>query len=144
MTIPVLLVEDMKPALELMTETLLLVGGFRVVGSCATESDALHWLEERAGHCQLVLLDLMLREGSGFSVLTQLSRRTGGPQALVFSDFASPAIVDKCRSLGAIDVIPKSDYRQLRTFLENFVRRWRAAAPQAMNDAAITRASLGQ
>src|SRR3954471_11665992 len=119
MSVSVLLVEDMKPAQELLSELLLFVGGFRVVGRCTTESEATAWLQAHPGGCDLVLLDLMLREGSGFTVLAQLARM-GGPKAVVFSDFAGPAVVQKCRALGAVDAIPKTDYRLLRVFLEAF------------------------
>ena len=119
MGIRVLLVEDVRQSHELISELLLLVGGFQVVGSCSTEGHALQWLHDHPGEADLVILDLMLREGSGFSVLAHLSTLQG-PDALVFSDFASPAVVRKCRNQGALDAISKADYRRLRLFLERY------------------------
>jgi len=46
--------------------------------------------------------------------------RTTAADVVVFSDFASPAVVRKCRSQGALEAISKSDYRQLRVFLEKY------------------------
>jgi PleD family two-component response regulator len=90
--IRVLVVEDIRATHELITELLDFVGGFELVGTCHTESAALQWLHEHEGGCDLVLLDLMLREGSGFTVLSRLSA-AGSPDVVVFSDFASPAVV---------------------------------------------------
>jgi len=117
--IRVLLVEDVRQSHELIAELLLLVGGFQVVGSCATEGHALQWLHDHPGQADLVVLDLMLREGSGFSVLAHLAT-IEGPDVVVFSDFASPAVVRKCRAQGAIDTVSKADYRRLRLFLERY------------------------
>jgi DNA-binding NarL/FixJ family response regulator len=118
-SIRVLLVEDIKATHELIAELLQFVGGFKVVGSCSTEAHAIQWLHDHEDGCDLVVLDLMLREGSGFSVLSMLATHPG-PRVVVFSEFASPAVVRKCRTLGADDAIPKSDYRRLRVFLEKF------------------------
>ncbi len=120
MGIRVLLVEDVRQSHELISELLMLVGGFQVVGTCATESQALQWLHDHPGAVDLVTLDLMLREGSGFSVLAHLSSVEDAPDVVVFSDFASPAVVRKCRSQGAMDAISKNDYRRLRVFLERY------------------------
>lgn len=118
MSIRVLLVEDLKPATELMTELLHFIGGFKIVGRCATEQSALQWLRGPAGGADLVLLDLMLREGSGFSVLQ--SGAVARTPTVVFSDFASPVVAQRCLALGAVAAIPKSDYRSLRSFLQSF------------------------
>lgn len=119
MSIRVLLVEDVKATHQLITELIDFVGGFEVVGTCVTESNALAWLHDHPAEADLVILDLMLREGSGFSVLAGAAREQAA-EVVVFSDFASPAVVRKCRSQGALDAISKSDYRQLRVFLENY------------------------
>lgn len=122
MGIRILLVEDVRQSHELIAELLLLVGGFELVGTCATESAALQWLHDHPGGADLVVLDLMLREGSGFSVLQHLSADDthAAVDAVVFSDFASPAVVRKCRDQGALDAISKADYRRLRVFLEKY------------------------
>lgn len=127
MGIRVLLVEDVRQTHELISELLMLVGGFDVVGSCSTESQALQWLHDHPGGTDLVILDLMLREGSGFSVLTHLDDPQR-PDVVVFSDFASPAVARKCCGQGALDAISKADYRRLRVFLESYRGRIAEAA----------------
>jgi DNA-binding NarL/FixJ family response regulator len=115
----VLLVEDVKATAELITELLEFVGGFDIVAHCVTESAAQHWLLDHPDGADLVILDLMLREGSGFTVLSRIATGSSA-DVVVFSDFASPAVVRKCRSQGALDAISKSDYRRLRVFLEKY------------------------
>jgi DNA-binding NarL/FixJ family response regulator len=121
LSIRVLLVEDMKATHELVSELMGFIGGFTVVGHCATEAAALQWVHDRPGACDLMILDLMLREGTGFSVLAGLGvHGAGAPDVVVFSDFASPAVVRKCRDNGALEAIPKADLRRLRVFLETY------------------------
>jgi CheY-like chemotaxis protein len=115
----VLVVEDVRRSQELVSELLNVVGGFQVVGVCSTESAALQWLHEHPHGADLVILDLMLHEGSGFSVLRKLDA-PHTPDVVVFSDYASPAVITKCLELGAREAIPKSDVLQLRDFLSGF------------------------
>jgi CheY-like chemotaxis protein len=115
----VLVVEDLRASQDLVSELLSLAGGFQVVGVCATEGAALQWLHEHPHGADLVILDLMLREGSGFSVLRKLDA-PHTPDVVVFSDFASPAVAAKCLELGAMDAIRKADVLQLRDFLGSF------------------------
>lgn len=119
MAIRVLLVEDVRRTHELIVELMQLVGGYEVVATCATEGQALQWLHDHPAGADLVVLDLMLREGSGFSVLAHL-REARGPEVVVFSDFASPAVARKCTDEGALEAISKADYRRLRVFLERY------------------------
>lgn len=115
----ILVVEDVRASQDLVSELLSLVGGYRLVGVCRTEGAALQWLHEHPHACDLVVLDLMLQEGSGFSVLRKLDA-PHTPDVVVFSDFATPAVADKCCELGARAAIPKADVLQLRDFLTSF------------------------
>jgi CheY-like chemotaxis protein len=115
----VLVVEDQKASLDLVSDLLSAVGGFQVVGVCTTEGAALQWLHEHPHGADLVILDLMLNEGSGFSVLRKLDA-PHTPDVVVFSNFVSPAVRAKCLQLGAMDAISKADVLQLRDFLGGF------------------------
>ena len=114
----VFVVEDQRSSFELISEIVDLVGGFRIVNHCTTEGTALQWLYDHPDGADLVVLDHMLSEGSGFSVLAHLANRKNAPAVVVLSDFASPGIVAKCLAAGAAGAISKADYRKLRTFLE--------------------------
>lgn len=114
-----LLVEDLRKTCELICEMLNVSGSFQVVGVCATEHSALEWLDEHPDGADLVVLDLVLREGSGFSMLARLAAK-GNCDTVVFSDFASPAVANKCRRMGAVDAISKADTRNFRDFLQRY------------------------
>jgi CheY-like chemotaxis protein len=121
LSIRVLLVEDVKATHELIAELMGFIGGFTIVGSCTTESAALQWVHDHPGAADLIVLDIMLREGTGFSVLAGLdAQEEPKPDIVVFSDFASPAVARKCRTEGALDAISKADFRRLRVFLEKY------------------------
>ena len=104
----VLIVEDYKPTQELIAELLSVVGGFEVVGQCTTENAALEWLHDEESSFDLLILDLVLREGSGFTILSNASAARAS-DVIVFSDFASPAVAGKCRDMGAYEAVPKAD-----------------------------------
>jgi len=62
----------------------------------------------------------LLRPGRACrKILAELERRSA-PDVVVFSDFASPAVVAKCRGQGAMAALTKADYLQLRSFLERY------------------------
>jgi CheY-like chemotaxis protein len=78
-------------------------------------------VHDHPGAADLIVLDIMLREGTGFSVLAGLAaQEEPKPDIVVFSDFASPAVARKCRTEGALDAISKADFRRLRVFLEKY------------------------
>jgi DNA-binding NarL/FixJ family response regulator len=72
-------------------------------------------------HCELVLIDLLLRQGSGFGVLKRLqSMRDGSAQALriVITNQATPEVRRRCQELGATAVFDKSrELEELFDFL---------------------------
>ena len=57
----------------------------------------------------VVLLDLLLPDRSGFEVLTALNERLPGhPPVVVLSNYGEPSMMDRARSLGAIEYLVKS------------------------------------
>jgi two-component system OmpR family response regulator len=74
----VLLVEDSRVLAERLRETLLSVPGVQLAGTVDSEADAVALLQRQA--VDVVLLDLHLRQGTGFGVLraipTDQVRRT--------------------------------------------------------------------
>lgn len=121
MAVRVVLVEDLKPMQELLRELLAALGGFELVCVAATETAATEWLLRHKGGWDLAIFDLLLQEGSGF---TLLSRCRDEPSAvLVFSDFVTPAVRERCLHLGADGVISKAQFPQLRAYLKAFPGR---------------------
>ena len=121
MAVRVLLVEDLKPIQELVRDLLDSVGGFELLEVASTETAATEWLMRHRGKWDLAILDLLLQEGSGF---TLLSRCRGEPgTAVVFSDFVTPVIRERCLRMGADAVLPKGDFLGLRNYLKEFQAR---------------------
>lgn len=119
MAVRVFLVEDMKPMQELLRDLLDSIGGFEVVGVAASETNATDWLHRHKGGWDLAILDLLLAEGSGFTLLSRCNKEPGGA-VVVFSDFVTPVVRQRCIELGADGVISKAEFGELRAYLQAF------------------------
>ena len=127
MTVRVLIVEDSKPMQELVGDLLESVGGFEVVGMASNETAATEWLLRHRGVWDLAIVDLLLAEGSGFTLITRCNKEPGGA-VLVFSDFVTPVVRQRCIRLGADGVISKAQFGELRAYLQAFPGRVRETA----------------
>ena len=57
----------------------------------------------------LILLDLLLPDRSGFEVLAVLNERfPSHPPVVILSNYGEPSMIDRGRSLGAIEYLVKS------------------------------------
>lgn len=122
MAVRVFLVEDQKPMQELVRDLLESVGGFDVVGMADNETTATEWLLRHRGGWDLAIIDLLLAEGSGFTLLTRCNMEPGGA-VVVFSDFVTPVVRQRCVRLGADGVISKAQFGELRAYLQAFPGR---------------------
>lgn len=85
------------------------IDGIRIVGSAATEADAITLIQ--AARPQLAIVDLELREGTGLRVLSAIQSTQGGSgptRAVVFSNHAHPVVRARCLTLGAEAFFDKS------------------------------------
>lgn len=122
MAVRVFLVEDAKPMQELVRDLLESVGGFEVVGMASNETAATEWLLRHRGGWDLAIVDLLLAEGSGFTLITRCNKEPGGA-VVVFSDFVTPVVRQRCIRLGADGVISKAQFGELRAYLQAFPGR---------------------
>ena len=122
MAVRVFLVEDSKPMQDLVRDLLASVGGFDVVGSADNETSATEWLLRNRGGWDLAIVDLLLGEGSGFTLITRCHKARSGA-VLVFSDFVTPVVRQRCIRLGADGVISKAQFGELRAYLQAFPGR---------------------
>ncbi len=129
MAVRVFLVEDVKSMQELMRDVLDSVGGFELVGTAATETAATDWLMRNKGEWDLAIMDLLLGEGSGFTLISRCHREQSAGSVLVFSDFVTPVVRERCQRLGADRVISKAEFGELRAFLQAFPGRVPEAEP---------------
>lgn len=121
------LVEDSAVIRERLIPMLDVMADVQVVGTAETELDAAHWLSTNL--CDLVLIDLLLRQGSGFGVLKRLqTMRDGSTAALrvVITNQATPEVRRRCQELGAAAIFDKS--RELEELFDFLLARQKAAS----------------
>lgn len=106
-----LMVEDSALVRSRLIPMLAAFSGVRVVAIAESEAEALDWL--RRNRCDLVLLDVSLRGGSGLGLLDALGAaepRSGValPLRVVLTNDASDAVRRHCAARGATAVFDKS------------------------------------
>jgi len=107
--ISTVIVEDNPALLELLTGMLDGIDGIRVVGSAASEADAIALIH--ATRPQLAIVDLELREGTGLKVLSAIQNmpsESGSTRVVVFSNHSHPVVRSRCLALGAEAFFDKS------------------------------------
>lgn len=116
----VFLVEDLPAVRTLVIENLEDIHGLKLAGYAETEQSALDWLD---GHdCEVLILDLELKEGNGIGVLKQLAANGSQPELvkIIYSNHVGQNIRRLASKFGASYFFDKSlDTPQLRSLLEN-------------------------
>lgn len=116
-TVRLLLVEDLAQVREVMLDTLSLVGSFAMVHCAGTEAEANLWLEDHQGGWDLAVIDLVLDQGSGLSVVPRAHKLAGpGARVVVLSEFVTEGMRKHCLRIGADQVFQKST--QMKSFLD--------------------------
>lgn len=116
MTISVVMIEDSKEIVDVVQQLISQVGPYRVVASLPTETEATDWLQ-RGQSFDVAVVDLVLRDGSGFNLLGRLRSANEGARILVLSDYATPGIRVRCVELGADAVFSKGEIRAFASYL---------------------------
>lgn len=102
----VLLIEDSLLIREAVAELIESDGCAYVAAAADSESAAIGALQDNT--FDVVIVDLKLREGSGFGVLRVLRESKPGMLVIVFTNYATPAIRKRCAELGAAWFFDKS------------------------------------
>ena len=107
MTLKTFIVEDSSVIRENLIQVLEELSPIEVVGTAVDETTAVSWLRSPLNACDLVIVDLFLKRGSGLGVLRAIdvARRP----LVVLSNYLSPAMRDKCLELGASAMFDKSN-----------------------------------
>ena len=114
MALRVLLVEDSRVLAERLRESLDGLENVEVVDAVADESAAV--IAARENSIDVIILDLQLREGTGFGVLQQLGSIR--PTVIVFTNYMLPEYQRLARSFGVEHFLNKSvDYERLPQLL---------------------------
>jgi len=110
----VLLVEDSRVLAERLRETLDSLEQVELVGSVADETAAV--TAARENHVDVIILDLQLKEGTGFGVVQRLGKSR--PKIIVFTNYMLPEYQRLASSLGIEYFLNKSlDYERLPQLL---------------------------
>lgn len=102
------LLEDSPTIRAELSATLEELLPLRVLGWADSTPAALAWLAQPGQGCELILIDLFLRSGSGLQVLAQASRLQPRAKRVVLSNYATPDMRRRCLALGADRVFDKS------------------------------------
>jgi two-component system, OmpR family, response regulator len=112
----VLLVEDSKLLAERVREALDQMPGVEVIGTADTERAAVAMT--RANDVDAIILDLQLKEGSGFGVLRALGKVR--PAVIVLTNFSLPTFAERARELGVEQFLDKGmDFDRLPAVLSS-------------------------
>ena len=101
------IVEDSPVIRENLVAALEEMAPIQVVGTAEDEASALRWLGENV--CDLTIVDIFLKSGSGLGVLKTASLSDRPIKLVVLSNYATPDMRRKCLELGADRVFDKSN-----------------------------------
>ena len=101
------IVEDSPVIRENLVAALEEMAPIQVVGTAEDEASALRWLGENV--CDLAIVDIFLKSGSGLGVLKTASLSERPIKLIVLSNYATPDMRRKCLELGADRVFDKSN-----------------------------------
>ena len=105
----VFLVEDSPVIRENLVAALEELAPVRVVGTAEDEPAAVSWLTAGVNACDLVIIDIFLKRGSGLGVLRAAAELRRHLSLIVLSNYATPDMRIKCLELGASRVFDKSN-----------------------------------
>ena len=80
----------------------------KVVGTAVDQAGALHWLIDSGNRCDIAIIDIFLRQGSGMGVLRALYAAEAPFERVVLTNYATADIRRQCLALGASAVFDKS------------------------------------
>jgi two-component system, OmpR family, response regulator len=116
-SLSVLLVEDSAVLAERLSELVVATVGVELAGVADSEASALIALGQHA--VDVILLDLHLRQGTGFGVLRQLNKQQKRPVAIVLTNYDLAEYRRAASAMGAEYFLDKArDMDQLPAIFE--------------------------
>jgi DNA-binding NarL/FixJ family response regulator len=108
----VLLVEDSKVLTERLTEAIRQIPEVELIGTADTEAGALAAVKRDA--VDVIILDLHLKQGTGFGVMRALATTQLKPRIIVLTNYDLPEYKNAAIALGATHFLDKArDYGRL-------------------------------
>ena len=102
------IVEDSPVIRQNLIATLEELLPVRVVGTAEDEQTALGWMRSSHAPCDLVVIDIFLKSGTGLEVLRQAATLCPNARRVVLTNYATPDMRRRCAQLGADRVFDKS------------------------------------
>jgi DNA-binding NarL/FixJ family response regulator len=113
-----LLVEDSPRLQAILAESVQAVPGLELAGVAATAADAMIAFASHGP--DVVILDLVLRAGSGLDVLREIKQRAPACQVLVFTGYDMEPCRTRCLAAGADHFFSKNrQHRELMHHLHH-------------------------
>jgi len=104
----VFVVEDSETIRRNLVAALEEMAPVQVVGHAEDADSAIARLAQDPPPCDLAIVDVLLRRGSGVDVLKALQARTTRPRCVVLTNYATKPVREHCLALGADRVFDKS------------------------------------
>jgi len=115
-SVRVLLVEDSKVLTERLTEAIDQIADVQLIGTAETEAAAVAFATREP--VDVIILDLHLRQGTGFGVMRALATAQLKPQIIVLTNYDLPEYKNAAFALGAAHFLDKAlDYGRLPSLL---------------------------
>ncbi len=125
----IFLVEDSTIIRDNLVAALRESAPVEIIGCADDEATAIDRLQRERVACDLVIVDIFLKSGSGLGVLKAMAAFPDEPRRMVLSNHATPEIRAKCLELGATAVFDKSnELDEMLGWLKRFARTGRGAA----------------
>ena len=102
------IVEDSPIIRQNLIATLEEMLPLQVVGTAEDADGALRWMRTQGAHCDLMIIDIFLKSGTGLEVLRHARALLPGAQLVVLTNYATPDMRRRCAELGAHRVFDKS------------------------------------
>ncbi len=102
------IVEDSPIIRQNLIATLEEMLPVQVVGTAEDADGALRWMRSAGAHCDLMIIDIFLKSGTGLEVLRHARALQPGAQLVVLTNYATPDMRRRCAELGAHRVFDKS------------------------------------
>ena len=102
------LVEDSPVIRENLIATLEEMLPLKVVGCTEAELPAIAWLSDPCNACDVAIIDILLKQGTGLGVLSAIRSANKSIKLVVLTNFATKEMRRTCLGLGADEVFDKS------------------------------------
>lgn len=118
------LVEDSPVIRQNLIATLEEMLSIQVVGTAEDERSAVDWMRAGDAACDLMVIDIFLKSGTGLEVLRQATQLLPASKRVVLTNYATAEMRRRCLQLGADRVFDKSaELEELLAYVEDVAAR---------------------